>query len=141
LVEYLLHRFVFHFDPKNEKQADIKFKIHGVHHAYPRDKDRLAMPPVISIVLALFFYGLFRLILGSDVIMFFPGFLAGYSTYLIIHYAVHRFRPPLNFLKILWTHHALHHYKDENTAFAVSMPVWDYIFRTLPEKPSSVKVP
>ena len=137
LVEYLLHRFVFHFDAKTERQEEIKFKIHGVHHAYPRDKDRLAMPPVISIVLALLFYGLFRMLLKDDVILFFPGFLAGYSIYLIIHYSVHRFRPPRNFLKILWTHHALHHYKSEDTAFAVSMPMWDYIFRTLPEKPNT----
>jgi 4-hydroxysphinganine ceramide fatty acyl 2-hydroxylase len=132
LIEYIIHRFVFHFDAKNEKQEAIKFKMHGVHHAYPRDKERLAMPPVISICLALIFYGLFKLILGHYVYYFFPGFLSGYSIYLLIHYSIHRFRPPRNFLKILWTHHALHHYKDENAAYGVSMPLWDYVFKTLP---------
>jgi sterol desaturase/sphingolipid hydroxylase (fatty acid hydroxylase superfamily) len=134
LVEYLIHRFLFHFEAKSEKMEELKYKIHGVHHAFPRDKDRLAMPPVISVCLALLFYGIFRLLLAEKVFLFFPGFLAGYSIYLIIHYSVHRFRPPKNFLRILWSHHALHHYKSEDTAFAVSMPLWDYIFRTLPEK-------
>jgi 4-hydroxysphinganine ceramide fatty acyl 2-hydroxylase len=138
-MEYTIHRFLFHFEPKNEKQVELKFKIHGVHHAFPRDKDRLAMPPVISVLLALVFYFIFRGLLGTDVYLFFPGFLSGYSIYLIIHYSIHRFRPPSGFLKILWTHHALHHYKDENSAFGVSFPVWDYLFRTLPQHRSSAE--
>ncbi|MEP7263822.1 MAG: sterol desaturase family protein [Bacteroidota bacterium] len=133
LVEYMIHRFLFHFEPKNERQKELKFKIHGVHHAFPRDKDRLAMPPVISICIGILFYVVFKWVLKEEVWLFFPGFLTGYSIYLIIHYSIHRFRPPANFLKILWTHHSLHHYKDENSAFGVSLPLWDYIFRTLPE--------
>lgn len=92
------------------------------------------MPPLMSIVLALVFYMIFRWAMGPKVLLFFPGFLAGYSTYLMIHYAVHRFRPPANFFRILWTHHALHHYKEEDTAFGVSNPLWDYIFGTMPHK-------
>lgn len=59
------------------------------------------MPPLISIGLAVLFYLLFRLLAGDYVWLFFPGFLAGYSTYLVIHYAVHRYKPPRNFLKYL----------------------------------------
>jgi 4-hydroxysphinganine ceramide fatty acyl 2-hydroxylase len=132
LVEYCIHRFVFHFHPTTEKGETLKYKIHGVHHEFPKDKDRLVMPPILSIVLAVLFYGIFSVLTGKYVLLFFPGFLSGYSIYLFIHYAVHRFRPPRNFLKILWTHHALHHYKSEDTAFGVSMPVWDYLFNTMP---------
>ncbi|CAN5468023.1 sterol desaturase family protein [soil metagenome] len=134
LVEYCIHRFLFHFHAEDEKQANFKYKIHGVHHEFPRDKDRLVMPPVISILLALLFYGIFSLILGRQVLLFFPGFLSGYSVYLFIHYSVHRFRPPNNFLKKLWTHHALHHYKSEDAAFAVSLPIWDHLFGTMPSR-------
>jgi hypothetical protein len=54
LVEYLLHRFVFHFSPENpsERMKRILFLMHGVHHAQPREKSRLVMPPVVSIPLA-----------------------------------------------------------------------------------------
>ena len=133
-VEYLLHRFVFHFEPKSESQKALKYKIHGVHHEFPRDKDRLAMPPVISICIAVIFYVFFKLMMGNLVLFFFPGFLFGYCIYLFIHYAIHRFHPPKNILKILWTHHALHHYKDDNNYFGVSVPMWDYIFGTIPGK-------
>lgn len=141
-VEYCIHRWVFHFNAKTERQKAFKYKVHGVHHEYPRDKDRLVMPPVLSILVALVFYGLFKLIMGDVVLLFFPGFLAGYSTYLLIHYAIHRLKPPANFLKILWTHHALHHYKSEDAAFGVSFPFWDYLFGTMPPKsdPSINKV-
>jgi sterol desaturase/sphingolipid hydroxylase (fatty acid hydroxylase superfamily) len=134
LVEYVIHRWVFHFNAVTEKQKQLKYKIHGVHHEYPRDKDRLVMPPVLSIVLAILFYGFFRMIAGKYVLLFYPGFLSGYSIYLLIHYAIHRYRPPANFLRFLWTHHALHHYKSEDAAFGVSNPVWDLIFGTMPGK-------
>ena len=132
LVEYLIHRFLFHFTPANEKQAQVKYSLHGVHHEFPRDKDRLAMPPLISLGVAGVFYLLFWLLLGDRVWLFFPGFVSGYSTYLIIHYAIHRFRPPANFLRYLWKHHSLHHYKSDDYAFSVSLPIWDVIFKTMP---------
>src|SRR5688572_28737281 len=52
LVEYCIHRFVFHFHPTTERGENLKYKIHGVHHEFPKDKDRLVMPPVLSILLA-----------------------------------------------------------------------------------------
>jgi len=37
LLEYLLHRWVFHFqpDPASDVQRDASFLIHGIHHDYP----------------------------------------------------------------------------------------------------------
>lgn len=133
-VEYLIHRFAFHFHAETEKQEQIKYNIHGVHHEFPRDKDRLVMPPVMSIILATIFYFIFRFISGDNVWYLFAGFLAGYSTYLIIHYAIHRFRPPSNFLRYLWTHHTLHHYQADTAAFSVSFPLWDWLFNTMPKR-------
>jgi sterol desaturase/sphingolipid hydroxylase (fatty acid hydroxylase superfamily) len=92
------------------------------------------MPPVISIFLSAFFYELFFLTMGKPGWIFFAGFVAGYSTYLIIHYAVHSLRPPDNFLKYLWKHHSLHHYSSVNTAYSVSFPLWDILFGTMPAK-------
>ena len=55
LLEYVLHRWVFHFtpNPDSEFSQDIHFLIHGVHHDWPHDPDRLVMPPVMSIFLAI----------------------------------------------------------------------------------------
>ena len=67
LVEYLLHRFVFHFSPENpsERMKRVLFLMHGVHHAQPREKSRLVMPPVVSIPLAAIFYGIFLGVIGT----------------------------------------------------------------------------
>jgi len=137
-VEYMIHRYLFHFNAVSEKEKKIKYNIHGVHHEFPKDKDRLAMPPMMSTSVAFVFFVFFYFTMGSAVWLFFPGFTAGYSTYLIIHYAVHRYRPPNNFLKYLWKHHSLHHYKSDDYAFSVSLPIWDILFGTMPT-PSAKK--
>ena len=62
-TEYLMHRFVFHYEPSSPEMERIFFLFHGVHHAQPQCKTRLVMPPIVSIPLALVFYGLFYLVL------------------------------------------------------------------------------
>ncbi len=134
LVEYVMHRFVFHLNPKTEKQEKFAYAVHGVHHDYPKDKDRLAMPIPLSLTLSTGFFFLFQLLMGVNVFGFLPGFLMGYASYLWVHYMVHAFQPPKNFWKVLWVHHGIHHYKDPGNAFGVSSPFWDMIFRTMPKK-------
>ncbi len=139
-VEYLVHRYVFHIHPDTPSREKFQYTFHGVHHDFPRDKTRLAMPPVISIVLAIVFIAFYRLLLGSYGLPFAAGFLAGYASYLCVHYSVHAFKPPKNFLRILWVHHALHHYQQPERAFGVSSPLWDVIFRTMPQKPENFTI-
>ncbi|MEZ5068552.1 MAG: sterol desaturase family protein [Bacteroidia bacterium] len=139
LFEYLIHRFLFHFEANTQKQKEMQYKIHGVHHHFPKDKDRLAMPVVLSLVLAAMFFFLFTVLLGKNGYPFFAGFILGYAAYLYIHYAVHRYRQPHNFLSILWKHHSLHHYKSENTAFAVSNPLVGLCFRNFTSQKGNKK--
>lgn len=139
-IEYLVHRYVFHIATDTPKKERFQYTFHGVHHDFPRDKSRLAMPPVMSVVLALAFFFFYKLILGNYGLPFTAGFLAGYATYLCVHYSVHAFRPPKNFMKILWVHHAIHHYQDPDRAFGVSSPLWDVIFGTMPRKRGSFKM-
>ena len=134
LVEYLVHRYAFHISTDTPKKAKFQYTFHGVHHDYPRDKTRLAMPPIMSVILATFFFFAYKFTMGFYGLPFAAGFLAGYATYLCVHYSVHAFRPPANFMKILWVHHAIHHYQDPEAAFGVSSPLWDVVFRTMPKK-------
>ncbi len=133
-VEYLMHRYLYHMVPDTKWKDKLQYSVHGVHHDYPKDKDRLAMPPFISGLYAAILYFLFYLIMGEYAYYFLPGFLAGYAAYLGVHYIVHAFQPPKNFLKVLWVNHAIHHYKDPDVAFGVSTPIWDYVFGTMPKK-------
>lgn len=139
LAEYTLHRFVFHFKPRNAWQERLSFLFHGVHHAQPRSKTRLVMPPVVSVPLGAVFYGLFVLILGrllgapAWIAPLFGGFTLGYLTYDITHYATHHFRMKRAYYKWVRRHHMLHHAQTPNQRFGVSTPIWDYVFGTEPE--------
>jgi 4-hydroxysphinganine ceramide fatty acyl 2-hydroxylase len=131
LTEYLLHRFVFHWELPGELGKKIHFIFHGVHHDYPSDSKRLVMVPGVSIPLASLFYFLFYELLGaSNVNPFFIGFLVGYLFYDMAHYAVHHFNMKSNFWLALKHHHMIHHYSDEHNGFGVSSKFWDLIFRT-----------
>ena len=133
LVEYVLHRWVFHMIADSERLKRIAYTIHGVHHEYPRDQERLFMPPVPSLVVALILFSLFYAMMGWYVLAFFPGFLFGYLMYGSMHFAIHAFAPP-KYLKALWRNHHLHHYKHPDKGFGVSSVLWDHIFGTIPAK-------
>lgn len=133
-VEYNIHRYAYHLTPTSESRKKFSYKIHGIHHDYPKDKNRLAQPPVVTIIVGTILLLLFELILDKYSFSFLAGFMCGYAGYLLVHYTVHIFRPPNNIFKKLWTNHAIHHYQDETILFGVSSPLWDYVYGTLPKK-------
>lgn len=132
LIEYLAHRYLFHMDTDTTLKEKIQYAFHGIHHEYPKDKGRLAMPPVVSVVLASSLLWLFYQLIGEYAFAFLPGFIMGYAAYLFVHFIVHVYQPPKNMFKTLWVNHGIHHYKDHDKAFGVSSPLWDYVFRTMP---------
>jgi sterol desaturase/sphingolipid hydroxylase (fatty acid hydroxylase superfamily) len=139
LAEYVLHRFLFHYPAKTPRQERIFFLFHGVHHAQPRSKTRLVMPPVVSVPMAALFYGLFWLVLGQLlgapfwIAPMFAGFITGYLIYDMTHYAIHHFQMRKGYWKNIRRHHMHHHFKTPNERFGVSSPLWDIVFRTNPD--------
>jgi sterol desaturase/sphingolipid hydroxylase (fatty acid hydroxylase superfamily) len=129
--EYLAHRYAFHLSPKTERARKIVYIMHGNHHHFPRDRQRLFMPPLPSLILAMAIFGIQYVILKEHVFIFFPGFILGYLMYASMHYAIHAWNPPFKWMKPLWRNHHLHHYKDEEKGFGVSSTVWDHIFGTM----------
>ncbi len=140
LMEYILHRFVFHFEPRNKTQAQILFLFHGIHHFQPHIKTRLVMPPVVSVPLAIFFYVLFWLVL--DVIAGAPYLLApvmagtilGYIAYDMVHYATHHLPMKGAVMRFLKRHHMEHHFRTPEMRFGVTTSMWDQVFRTEPPR-------
>lgn len=138
--EYVMHKHIFHMLPTNKIKETIQYTFHGVHHEYPRDKTRLAMPPAASVMILTVMFFLLKLVMGNYVYTFLPGFVMGYSLYLFVHYAIHAFKPPKNKLNVLWINHSIHHYKDDTVAFGVSTPLWDILLRTMPKKTYKRKI-
>jgi len=133
LFEYVMHRYAFHFISDSPRIMKVVYTMHGVHHEYPRDRDRLFMPPVPSIIIASTIFMLLYFIMKWNALAFFPGFVLGYLIYGSMHYAIHAFTPP-KFMKALWRNHHLHHYKAPDKGFGVSSVLWDIVFRTVPKK-------
>lgn len=135
-AEYLLHRFLFHWINENKLIQRFHFIMHGSHHLYPRDRERLLMPPVPGLIMAtllfLIFFVIFSIVGYSQYTWaFFPGFFLGYLLYSFLHRATHVNKPPKRF-KYLWKHHSLHHYKYPDKAYGVSTRFWDKVFGTMP---------
>src|SRR6476469_4349043 len=91
LLEYVIHRYCFHYEPRSKWGRQLHFIVHGVHHDYPQDATRLVMPPSVSVPLAVVFYGLFVVVFGRFGAAAYAGLILGYICYDSIHYATHHF--------------------------------------------------
>lgn len=131
VLEYVLHRWAFHYHPTSNWGKRLHFIAHGVHHDYPNDSMRLVMPPSLSLPLAITFYALCWLIggfqYGESV---FAGMVMGYLLYDELHYATHHATWNWGWFQSLKKYHMKHHYQDPDRGFGVSSPFWDYIFRS-----------
>jgi len=136
LIEYILHRYVFHIDEYFPSLKRFHYIVHGVHHEHPKDHERLFMPPVPGTLIAFIMFCFWYLFFGFDAFGFMAGVSNGYLCYSYIHYTVHT-KPSSRIFHKQWSHHAKHHYKYPDKAFGVSSPLWDIVFRTMPPKGSS----
>ncbi len=132
ITEYLLHRYVFHWNAKSRAGKYFVFLFHGLHHDDPQDPTRLVMPPVPAILIVSILWGIFEAIFPAayiEVIM--ANFLIGYLCYDYIHYATHHFAMTSRLGKYLRKYHLQHHYSGEQSKYGVSSPLWDYVFKTV----------
>ncbi|CAJ0596250.1 unnamed protein product [Cylicocyclus nassatus] len=135
LVEYCLHRWVFHWQPNPESPSQIvlHFLLHGLHHKTPMDGDRLVFPPVPALIIVLFFYAIYSNMLPWHIFCAFgSGKLFGYVGYDMIHYYLHHGSPrPMTNLHFRKVYHHNHHFKDFDVGFGISTSLWDYVFHTV----------
>ena len=140
LMEYWLHRTVFHWVPDFSWGERFHFYLHGVHHKWYTDKYRLVMPPAASLAVAVVVYGAMHglsLALASVVsptwtYASFGGIAFGYMVYDCTHYYIHHHKPVTRIGLALRSHHNKHHHnaKFKDKKFGVSTTLWDHVFRT-----------
>ena len=63
----------------------------------------------------------------------FAGFLGGYIWYDMTHYTLHHGRTKNAYLAMCRYQHMQHHGTCPNMRFGVSIPLWDYVFGTMPK--------
>ena len=137
LLEYFFHRCVFHCEdllPESNYFMILHFFTHGVHHFFPHDPLRLAMPPVLFGILASITWVAFNQFIPTQPLLpLFSGIFVGFTLYDLMHFYLHHGAEKSHFrhIRAMRTYHALHHYKAPNLGYGVSLKLWDRVFGTL----------
>lgn len=133
VLEYGLHRFLFHVDnflPDRPFFLMLHFLLHGIHHYLPMDRLRLVMPPLLFAVLSFPFtrlaHALFPTAVANGII---SGAFTMYIGYDMMHYALHHTKLPA-YIKSMKKYHLEHHYKNYESGFGVTSKFWDWVFGT-----------
>jgi sterol desaturase/sphingolipid hydroxylase (fatty acid hydroxylase superfamily) len=124
LVEYVVHRWVYHAVPFFEK-------FHDAHHDDPTAL--IGVPSFISsgLILGVFFLPLW---LALGVVLaggFASGALLGYAGYMLVHHASHHWTlKPGGMLYRARVLHMAHHYNTTPGNYGVVTSFWDHVFST-----------
>lgn len=134
ILEYTLHRFLFHIDewlPDSPAFLTLHFLLHGIHHYLPMDRLRLVMPPTLFFALSFPFtqlaHALFPAPIANGII---SGAFVFYILYDCMHYALHHTKLPA-YLREMKKYHLAHHYKNFELGFGVTSKIWDIVFNTV----------
>lgn len=130
LIEYLLHRFLFHMSTHTAWQSNLQFLLHENHHQDPKDFYRGLMPLFPAIIFGITIWTLlFSLVPEIPGRALYFGMICGYLTYDYLHFSFHHLNIKTRWWKALQRNHLFHH-GHPDLCFGVSSPVWDHIFAT-----------
>lgn len=135
LVEYFLHRYVFHWVDESEKwraYSRVASGLHIEHHQSTSQEDLIIAPPFVSLLFAALVYGIFFAATRNAAVtaLLETGLVVGYVFYEWVHYGAHRFFPKSSVGKFLRKYHLQHHHKCPERQFGVTTPLWDSVFET-----------
>ncbi|KAI9493838.1 hypothetical protein BDB00DRAFT_763044 [Zychaea mexicana] len=134
LLEYGLHRFVFHLDdwlPDHPVALLLHFTLHGIHHHMPMDRLRLVMPPALAALIGFpVIRGMHMLFNSATAHAVVAGAYFGYICYDCIHYYLHHAQVLRIHFSEMKRYHLAHHYKDYEGGYGITSKVWDIVFGT-----------
>lgn len=127
LLEYLLHRFVFHGPYRRALGAPE----HRRHHAEvdwfaPWYQKGAAALAATALALPLAWWAAGPAAGG----IFTGAFVASYVLYEWLHRRAHTHAPRGAYGRWLRRNHFAHHFRDPRRAHGVTTPIWDYVFGT-----------
>lgn len=132
LIEYGLHRFVFHYSASSVFGRKLVHAAHLSHHENPRATNRLFSSLLVSLPIATGYLLLAWFATSSwhAAAYLFTGLIAGYFCYEWLHFQAHHRRPKLRIFKYLRTYHLLHHHEASDFRFGVTSPLFDLLMGT-----------
>jgi sterol desaturase/sphingolipid hydroxylase (fatty acid hydroxylase superfamily) len=140
LLEYVLHRFVFHLRARNATLRGILDTLHQNHHADPRDIRFLLVQPAYALVISAVIASGIVAITGKPFWMagLMCGIWAGFLAYETVHYRVHLSSSETGWIRKRRRAHFHHHFSNARRCFGVTTSLWDHVFGTFRNPTSSV---
>tara|TARA_B100000925_G_scaffold33295_1_gene22077 strand:+ start:2713 stop:3378 length:666 start_codon:yes stop_codon:yes gene_type:complete len=129
-LEYMIHRFFFHWMSTIKKLVYYIGSFHLYHHQKPKDKRVYTSgvaPAVLWSVITMSVFPIFFTMNESLLISFFT--LMSYFTYEFAHYYAHAWEAKSGYLKFIQQNH-FHHHLNPKVNFGQTSPLWDYAFGT-----------
>ena len=132
VVEYVLHRFIFHVQASSTFALSFMNAAHLSHHESPRATDHLFASLQVSVPVALGYWLVAWAVLGTwrAASYLLIGLIVGYFCYEWLHFQAHHGTPRLSVFRYLKKYHLLHHYRTPDLRFGVTSPLFDRLFGT-----------
>ena len=130
LTEYLLHRFVFHYQANSRLGKKIVFILHDNHHQVADDPLRGLFPVLPAAGVGYLYFWTFKTLWSLEIA--YPmtaGFVLGYLSYDYLHFSFHHYNFSWSWWKNLRAKHLKHHVREDH-GFGVSNPFWDIVLGT-----------
>jgi sterol desaturase/sphingolipid hydroxylase (fatty acid hydroxylase superfamily) len=132
LIEYVLHRFIFHYHARSRLGVKLLYQVHLSHHESPDAINKLFASLLLSMPIAsaywLVAWGVTCSWAAASYL--FIGMAGGYFYYEWLHFQCHHRKSRLRLLRYLRKYHLLHHYKTPDLRFGVTSPLFDLLFGT-----------
>ncbi|GAB2280864.1 cytochrome P450 [Dionaea muscipula] len=134
LLEYIIHRFIFHVKTTSYWGNTFHYFVHGFHHKHPMDSLRLVFPPALTAIAATPLWSMTYLLTTPTIApALFGGGLLGYVMYDITHYYLHHGQAVNKSTQKMKKYHLNHHFKEQEMGYGVTSSFWDHIFGTFPQ--------
>jgi sterol desaturase/sphingolipid hydroxylase (fatty acid hydroxylase superfamily) len=126
LIEYVIHRFVFH-------QMPVFSPMHGAHHDAPLAFVGTPTWLSLGVIFGAVFLPAWALGSVNTASGLAVGVMAGFFWYGVVHHAIHHRKPRMIARRLIVAsrRHSQHHYATQPGNFGVTTLFWDRVFGTV----------
>lgn len=130
LIEYIIHRWIYHIRYRNFSFRTFIESFHMHHHRDITDGEVLNAGPLLVYPMFVVVHLPLVWMKPDDLAFLALGNILMYSFYEFVHFRIHLRPGKSRYISFIQKFHLHHHYFDPGVNFGNTSPLWDHIFRT-----------
>jgi sterol desaturase/sphingolipid hydroxylase (fatty acid hydroxylase superfamily) len=133
LLEYLIHRYLFHPTKYGNRYKKLILSIHARHHRFNNVEEYAIVPITTSFMLIATSVLIFQKLSGATHALTMAYFIAcglSYTYHEYLHYMIHQSKLAGRIGAFYTRYHDVHHLQDANKNYCFISPFWDIVFRS-----------